>query len=301
MTINRHITIILILLISLSAIAQNGLSGSVPTDNYGLIRTNIDATYNRSAGNISDHFKARASFELTRKKHITVTANGHYNLLRCDFDESDVPIGYDPYSLGMNGTHHSGQFGITTSVNTTLLNKHVVTFAMLSADYGNQRFQRVSGVAIGIIMLRANRNTQFGIGPIVLINSTSRIPAFLIFIYRHRFNNLLSLNLYGTMFGLDYTPTRNDLFTVGGDIDVKSFYFKPNRPDLPHTCRYGRTSFRPIVKYKRRFFKNFYGELQTGISLKMSSRINGVTGSKRYFEVKTKPRLFIQAELSYSI
>ena len=69
----------------------------------------------------------------------------------------------------------------------------------------------------------AIRNTQFGIGPLVLINSTTKVPAFIVFRYRHRFSDYIALNLYGGMFGLDYTPSNSYLITIGGDIDVRSF------------------------------------------------------------------------------
>lgn len=176
-----------------------------------------------------------------------------------------------------------------------------MAFGTLSADMGDRRFQRVSGIAMGMFMLRANRDTQFGIGPLVLINSTSKVPAFIVFMYRHRFNDNLAVNLYGGMFGLDYTPTKSDLITIGGDIDVRSFYFRPNHIDLPERCRYTNTNFRPGVKYKRRLATNFYGEIQGGVILKMSSRVTGISGTKRYFDVPMPARPFIQVAFNYAL
>ena len=273
----------------------------VPADNYGLVKTNIALTYDHTFGPVSDHFRARESYEFLRTHGFTLTANGHFNTLRSDFDADDIEYPALPADMGMNGTHLYGQVGLSATYRTMLWNKPLVTMGVVSVDFGNRRFQRVSGMAMALIMLRANRTTQFGIGPLVLINTTSRIPAFPVFILRHRFNRLLSLNFYGMMYGLDITPTANDLFTVGGDIDVRAFYFSPDRPDLPRHCRYNSTSLRPSVKYRRCILPRFYGELQGGVAIKMSSRVNGATGSHRYFEVRQSPHPFLQASLTYSL
>ena len=203
--------------------------------------------------------------------------------------------------MGMNKTHLYGQIGVSGSFRTRLFTCPFMAFGMMSADWGDRRFQRVSGIAMGLFMLRANRDTQFGLGPLVLINSTTKVPVFLVFMYRHRFNDKLAVNLYGSMFGLDYTPTANDLITIGGDIDVRSFYFQPNHIDLPKRCRYTNTNFRPGVKYKRKLAKNLYGEVQSGVILKMSSRVTAVSGTKRYFDVDMPTRPFVQVAFTYSL
>ncbi len=274
---------------------------TVPTDNYGMVKTNIKVSYDYTHASISDHFNARVSYEFFKNKKFTLTANANYNSLEVDFSSGDLPVGYDPQQMGMNKTHLYGQIGVSGSFRTRLFTCPFMAFGMMSADWGDRRFQRVSGIAMGLFMLRANRDTQFGLGPLVLINSTTKVPVFLVFMYRHRFNDKLAVNLYGSMFGLDYTPTANDLITIGGDIDVRSFYFQPNHIDLPKRCRYTNTNFRPGVKYKRKLAKNLYGEVQSGVILKMSSRVTAVSGTKRYFDVDMPTRPFVQVAFTYSL
>lgn len=150
-------------------------------------------------------------------------------------------------------------------------------------------------------MLKADRNTQFGLGPLVLVNTNSKIPAFPVFMYRHRINGQWLINLYGGMFGVDYTPTKDDLIAVGADVDVKSFYFRPGVSGLPDRCRYSRASFRPMVKYRRRLIPNFYFEMLGGVSVKMSSKVSGITGTTEYMEVKEKTSPFLQTNISYAL
>ena len=295
------ILLLLILYISSDFLCMAQQPHDVPADGYGMVKTNMKVSYDYTNAPVSDHFNARVSYEFLRKQNFTLTANTNYNSLHTDFSVDAFPSGYDPQLIGMNKTHIYGQLGMSGSFRSKLFGRQFMAFGMVSTDWGDGRFQRVSGIAMGLIMLRANRNTQFGIGPLVLLNSTSKVPAFLVFIYRHRFNNVLAVNLYGGMFGLDYTPTDSDLITVGGDIDVRSFYFSPGHSDLPKRCRYTNTNFRPGVKYKRRLAANFYGEVQCGIILKMSSRVTGVSGTKRYFELPMPTRPFFQIALSYAL
>lgn len=257
--------------------------------------------YDYTHASISDHFNARVSYEFLKNQKFTLTANINYNSLQADFSNDELPTGYDPQQMNMNKTHLYGQIGVSASFRSNIFGRPFMAFGTLSADMGDRRFQRVSGIAMGMFMLRANRDTQFGIGPLVLINSTSKVPAFIVFMYRHRFNDNLAVNLYGGMFGLDYTPTKSDLITIGGDIDVRSFYFRPNHIDLPERCRYTNTNFRPGVKYKRRLATNFYGEIQGGVILKMSSRVTGISGTKRYFDVPMPARPFIQVAFNYAL
>ena len=291
--------LILILMPAIQCMAQ--ASHDVPSDNYGMVKTNIKVSYDYTNVSISDHFNARVSYEFFKNKKFTLTANANYNSLHADFSADDLPAEYCQQTVNMNKTHIYGSMGASASFRSQLFGRPFMAFATMSADWGDKRFQRVAGIAMGLFMLRANRNTQFGIGPLVLINSTTKIPAFIVFMYRHRFNDKIALNLYGGMFGLDFTPTKSDLITIGGDIDVRSFYFRPGHIDLPKRCRYTNTNFRPGIKYKRRLATNFYGEIQGGVILKMSSRVTGVSGTKRYFEIPMPTRPFIQIAFNYAL
>lgn len=273
----------------------------VPADGYGMVKTNMKVSYGYTDGSISDHFNARVSYEFLKSGKFTLTANANYSSLNVDFSADDLPTGYDPGLMGMNKTHIYGHLGLSGSFRGRLFGCPFMAFGMMSADWGDRRFQRVSGIAMGLFLLRANRDTQFGIGPLVLLNSTTKVPAFPVFIYRHRFNDLWAVNLYGGMFGVEYTPSVSDLITVGGDIDVRSFYFRPEHPDLPERCRYTNTDFRPGIKYKRRLAANFYAEVQSGVILKMSSRVTGISGTKKYIELPIPTRPFIQVAINYAL
>lgn len=289
------------LFVSLNLKAQSETNVRISEGGYGIVKTNITVTYDHTFGRVTDGFNARVSYEFLKKKHFTVSGNLKYNSVTVNFHQSDLDKNFNPDEIDLNGIHTMEQIGITATSNTSLFGKPVIALGMLNSEWGKGGFNRVSATLMAMLMIRTNRDTQFGIGVLGMINTTSKVPVFPVFVYRHRFNKIWFLNLYGGMFGVDYTPTANDLISIGGDIDVKSFYFRPSSNDLPKTCRYTQTNCRPMLKYRRRLIPNLYFNVQGGYALNMNSRVNGVNGIKEYITISQKPHLFFQTSISYSL
>lgn len=297
----RYILLIFIFVFYISAFSQTQSDVNISEGGYGMVNTNIHVQYDHTRGQVSDGFGARVSYHMYRDKWLSLTANAKYTSTTVEFGDEDLTNGFKPDKIGLNEIHVMGQFGFTANGRTKLFGKPLMGIAMINSDWSAGGFERVSATMMGIIMLRANKNTQFGIGPLVMVNTSSKIPSFLVFMYRHRFSDKLQLNFYGGMFGLDYNPNTNSLLSIGADIDVKAFYFKPNSERLPNRCRFTLTSFRPMIKYRRRVAPNLYFDAQTGVSLKMSCRVNGKTGTKEYFECSQKAAPFVQCGVSYAL
>lgn len=289
------------LLCAIISHAQSNSEIRVSEGGYGLIKTNVTVAYDHTFGKVTDGFNARVSYEFLKKRHITLTGNFKYNSLSCDFDQSDLSVSLNPDKINLNGIHTMEQIGVTATSNTRLFGKPLLGIGMVNSEWGKGGFNRVSASIMAMIMLRANRNTQFGIGLMGILNTTSKVPVFPVFVYRHRFNPKLLLNLYGAMFGLDFTPTASDLLSLGADVDVKSFYFRPSTEELPKTCRYTQTNFRPMLKYRRKLIPNLHFDAQAGYAINMSSRVNGINGTKEYLKLSQRPHPFIQCSMSYSL
>lgn len=297
----KYITIAIVIFAAISARAQTQSDVNVSEGGYGMVKTNITVNADHTWGSVSDGFGARVSYEAFKNKWLTVSANAKYNSVKVNFDEADLSEPLSPDDINLNDIHIMAQLGATATARTKIFGRPFMGIAMLNTDWGTGGFERISATMMGMFMLKASKSTQFGIGPLVMINTTSKIPAFLVFIYRHRFNQKLALNLYGGMFGLDYNPNKDNLLTVGADIDVKGFYFRPGHENLPKVCRFTYTSFRPMVKYRLRLKQNFYFDIQGGVALSMSCRVNGKNGTKEYFECHQKAAPFIQGGISYSL
>lgn len=288
-------------LLGLDMSGQSQTDINVSKNRNRPLKTNINATYDYGGGVINSEFATKVSYELFRNSHFTVTANARCTSVKIDFKEDDLSIGLDPDEIGLNGTHLFGQAGFTSIFRSRLFGRPFMAMATLNSEWGEGGFAKVSGIGMGLIMLKANRDTQFGLGPLVMINTCSKMPAFLVFMYRHKFNELWKINLYGAMLSIDYTPTPNDLICMGADVDVKAFYFKPNGELLPDKCRFTSTSFRPMAKYRRKLTDNLSFGIQSGVRIKMACRANGVSGPKEYFKCRQNIDSFVQTNISYSL
>lgn len=56
-----------------------------------------------------------------------------------------------------------------------------------------------------------------------------------------------------------------------------------------------------MLKYHRRMIQNLYLDVQAGAAIKMSCRVNGVTGTKEFFHCHRKAAPFVQTSMSYSL
>lgn len=266
-----------------------------------MVKTNITTTYDHTFGRVTDGFCARVSYEFLKNRHLTLSGNFKYNSVTADFDQADLSVDFNPDEINLNGTQTMEQLGFTATANTVLLGKPLMGFCMFNSEWGKGGLNRVTATLMAMLMLRTSNSTQFGIGVLGMVNTTSKIPVFPVFVYRHRFNRHWLLNLYGGMFGIDYTPTARDLFSVGADVDVKSFYFRPYSEGLPKTCRYTQTNFRPMLKYRRRLAANLYFDVQAGWAVNMTTRVNGVNGTHEYIKIHQRPHPFLQVSASYSL
>lgn len=297
----KAIAVILMNLLYLCSKAQSQTEVAASEGGYGMIRTNIAIQYDHTWGRVSDGFAARVSYEFIKKQNITLSGNFRYTSTSAHFRPSDTNPTFIPADINLNGIHTMEQLGLTATARTIIFGKMLTGLGIINSEWGIGGFNRVSATIMGMIMLRATKDTQFGLGILGMINTTSKIPIFPVFIYRHRFNTKWSVNLYGGMFGIDFHPTPNNFLSIGADIDVKAFYFKPEKPELPRTCRYTQTNFRPMVKYRRSLMKNLYFDMQAGYAINMTTRINGVNGTREYIKLSQTPRPFVQASFSYSL
>lgn len=297
----RILSLVTAIALTLSLRAQTESDVRMSEGGYGLVRTNISVAYDHAWGDVLDSFNARVSYEFVSKRFLTLSANFKHNSVNTDFGRDDLGEAYDPEAIGLNDTQTMQQIGLTATAGARLAGRPVRVLALLNSEWGKGGFNRVTATLTGLIMVRATRSTQFGVGVLGMINTTSKVPVFPVFVYRHRFNDRWAVNLYGAMMGFDFTPTRTDMVSVGADINVKSFYFRPHAVGLPSTCRYTQTDFRPMLKYRRRLMHCLYLDAMAGYAVNMKTRVNGVNGTKEYITISRRPAPFVQASVSYSL
>lgn len=293
--------ILLICLCALNVRAQFDLMPPVQESGYGMVRTNLAVEYDHTFGAVPDNIMSRVSYQVVKKPYLTFSANARFNNLWANLKDSQLDHPYDAWGIGLNGNHLYGSVGFTATGFLPLFGHPLALFAVGNAEWSSHCFGRVSGLIAGVYLFKLTEDTQIGAGPLFMINTASKIPVFPVFVFRHKFSEQLALNLYGGLFGVEFKPTANDKFVFGADLDVRSFYFKPDTEGLPDKCRFTMTLFRPNLKYERRLYRNFYGSVQAGVAFKLSGRVTAATGSKRYIDFSERPALFLKASVSYSL
>ena len=262
--------------------------------------TGVAVTGQTTAGGTVSALSGRVSYGLKQSPVLSVAATARWQRTGVwpdDCTSAGLPL--SPGDAGISGTHDVVSVGADAGVRTLMFGKPLVGFGMLRGDISPYGMERVSIMAAGILMLRADRNTQFGVGPMLLLGTSSWWPLFPMFIWRHRVSDRLTVSLYGCIGGADWQLTRRDRLTAGFDIDSRSFYFRPHTGDMPSVCRYVHTVFRPMVKYRRQLSPAFSAEVESGIEMNMSNRVYGRTGTHCYMEMTPRPVPFVQAVLSW--
>lgn len=272
----------------LSVILTNAQTTSDSGSNNGRFHTsrfNIGLSYGHDWNQgISDNYIAIITYEFLKTQQFSLTAIGRYALSETSFSEADISYSHNPDMINMNGKHNLGQIGLTASFRTKLFEKPFIGTAIINSDWSTGGFAKVTSIVMGMIMIRSDKDTQFGLGPMFLINTNGKLPALIAFIYRHRFNDKWRVNLSGGLFAMEYSPSHKDLLSMGIDVNAKTFYFQPKTNDLPDKLKYMSVSFRPLLKYSRNIIDNLNLEVKTGASINIVNRVNGMTGTKRYLE-----------------
>lgn len=304
MSYYMRIPLFLIMLLAMAcpqARAQFDIMPAVQESGYGLVRTNLTFAYDHTFGAVPDNIMGRVSYQFVKKPYLTFSANARFNTIWANFDCSQLSQDLDPWDIGMNGNHLYGSVGFTATGFLPLFGHPLAVFTVGNAEWSSHCFGRISGLLAGIYMFKLTDDTQIGAGPLFMINTASKIPVFPVFVLRHKFSEKLAFNLYGGLFGLELKPWENGKFVFGADLDARSFYFKPGVEGWPEKCRFTMTLFRPYLKYERRIMRNFYGDIQAGVAIKMSGRVTSATKSHRYLDFNENPAFFIKASLSYSL
>lgn len=292
---------ILLILCCLPAFCQLEMIEPVNNSDYGMVKTNLTFGYDHQFGAVPDNITGQVSYQIVKKPFLTFSVNGRVNTLWANFERDQLSKDLDPWDIGLSGNHSYGSFGFTATGFLPLFGKPLALLAIGSAEWSKHCFGRISGLVGGAYIFNMTKDTQIGLGSLFMINTASKIPVIPVIIYRHRFDERFAINVYGGLFALEYKPWDKGMLKLAADLDVRSFYFKPEVEGWPKKCRFTMTSLRPAVKYRHQLARNFYGEAQMGVGFKISGRVSGVTGKARYLDFSERPSLFLKAVLSYAL
>lgn len=306
------IAIVVLLLLGIFPIwGQGDIMPAMSNSDYGMVRTNLTFGYEHAFGSVPDNFTGKVSYQAVNKPFLSLSVNARFNTLWSNFYDSQLTLPKKPvwtsgeapdaWRIGLNGNHSYGAFGFTALGFLPVFHHPLAILAIGNAEWSNHCFGRISGLFGAVYIIKNNPTTQFGVGAVWILHTSSRFPVLPGIVYRHKISDKLLFSLYGSIIGLQFKPDEKNFFELGGDLDVKSFYFKPEIEGWPETCRFTMTSFRPALKYRRQLAPNFYGEAMAGVAFKVSGHITSATHSRSYLDFHEHPSFFLKAQLSYSL
>lgn len=296
-----HVVILLLITVWLSARAQIEGLPPVGESDYGVVRTNVNASYDHTFGAVPDNFTSRISYRLLNLPFLSVTVNSRFNTLWSNLKDSQLEPEEDAWGSGLNGSHTYGSFGFTALGFLPPREHPVAVMLQVNSEYSSHCFGRISGLAGAVCLFKLTPDTQLGAGAVFIIHTSSSVPVLPMIIFRHRFNPRLALGIYGGLFNLDYNLDTKSVLSLNGTLDTRSFYFKPHVEYWPEKCRFTMTLFRAGVRYKREVALNIFVEAEAGVAFKTSGRVTSATKSHAYMKFHERPASYLKASVSWSL
>ena len=270
---------------------QTELLSSTP-EHYTL---NVKDGPQTASGDIRENLRARLglgyTFQVTSSLNIGISAHYAYN------NESLTGLSQELSHWGDN--HHSFKGGVNLMYHTKLWQKPLVAFANIGADASQWGVERVSGIAVAMLMLKATRETQFGIGGMLMVNTTSRLPFILVATYRHVFSPKWTLNLNYPFFAMQYTPSRQHTIGAGFTFDTYHYWLRPDHVAMPKTVFYRRSLFKLGANYDCRLTSSLTLTAQTGWEYTMNGGIYTASGHKQLYELNHPNGLYGHIGIRY--
>lgn len=240
--------------------------------------------------NIASGLNVGYAFKL--KENLNLQFAGKYNY-------SSYSMSGLPTDIKWNTYNHNFQASVNAMYTTRAFGKPLVAFVNVNADASQWGVERVSGVGAAILMLKANRTTQFGLGGIVLVNTTSRIPFFVIPTYRHVFSPRWTINLNYPFFAMQYTPDKRNTIGAGFTIDTYKSWQRPGSSALPKTVFCRKSLFKTGLNYDCKLSESLTLMAQAGWEYTMKGGVYTANGRHLIYDLNHQKGLYLHAGVTF--
>lgn len=234
-----------------------------------------------ASGDLKENIRAKFTVgymtPVSKKLTLGLSANYIYN--------NEHLSGLDDDDVVMRDDHHTFKGSANMMFRSTLWGKPLVVFANVGLDASQWGVERVNGIGVALLMLKATRETQFGIGPLVMVNTTSRIPFLFVATYRHVFSPRWTINLNYPFFGMQYTPSPKHTLAGGFSFDTDHYWLRPGNEHLPQTVFFRRSLLRTGINYDLRISPTLTFTAQTGWEYTMAGGLYTANGRHLIYDL----------------
>lgn len=140
----------------------------------------------------------------------------------------------EDFGLNFGSDHHRYGAIVMATASTRLFGTSFSVMGMINADGWEQGYGQTQFICAGVWALIRNERTYLGLGPVVLLGTSSQSPVYLAFMYLQKFNPKWSVNVTMAQNYITYQPAKTTKLSGGMEIDCERIYFNPTRTELPH-------------------------------------------------------------------
>lgn len=245
--------------------------------------------------------KANANLYLLVKKKLILGATFTYRYINAD-NEFTVPSSGLVHTVSDVFNYHS------TSLNFTyvskIFNKPIFFNTSIIADGSGKHFERLKGLAIGTIVLKADTRTKLMAGILVNVDPSTALPLLPMVTYERKLNNGMMIDL---MMPKQLLVRKQVLgrgrISLGTEIDRNGFYLYNINGQLPSQ----RYEYRQIELDNGVIYEHLIGDYliltaRTGAKWIAISRLfeKEKTFSTAWLETAAKPTVYFNLGISFN-
>lgn len=241
--------------------------------------------------NIRARFKAGYMMPVSKKLMVGLSA-------QCDYNNEHL-TGISDEDVAIDDNHHSFKGHTNIMYRSTLWNKPLVIFANIGVDFSQWGAERISGIGAALLMLKTTKDTQLGIGPLLMLNTTSRLPFLFVATYRHVYSPNWTLNINYPFFGMQYTPSAKHTLAAGFSFDTDYYWIRPNNEELPKTAFFRRSLLRSGINYDFKPTSTLTLTAQTGWEYTMAGGLYTANGRHLIHDLNHPSGLYAQLRINF--
>lgn len=240
---------------------------------------------NWTSGNCGEDFRARInagySFKVARPLTLGVSARYEY----VDEHVSNIPS----HQIAWRDKHNTFRANFNAMFQSRLWGKPLIGLVYASTDFSRWGAERVSGIGAALLMLKTTRETQFGVGGLLLVNTTSSIPFIPIASYRHVFSPKWTLNLNYPFYSMQYSFSPQHILGAGFTVDTYGFWLRPDDKEMPRTVFYRRSLLKTGLNYDWHITPQISLVAQGGWEYTMNGGLYTASGRHHLYEFGKHP------------
>lgn len=247
------------------------------------------------------HIKANANLYFLAKKKLILGATFSYRYTSAG-NNFTVPSSELVHTIKNDFTYHS------TSLNFTyiskIFNKPFFVNTSLIVDGSEKHFERLKGLAIGTIVLKADTRTKFMAGILVNVDPSTQLPLLPMITYERKFNNgmMLDLIMPRQLLVRKHVFERGRI-SMGTELDRNGFYLYNINEHLPSQ----KYEYRQIELDNGVIYEHLIGDYliltaRTGLKWIAISRLfeKEKTFSAQWLETSAKPTAYFNVGISFN-